>query len=72
MSEHEILRARITKLETALQQIKDMVVGEKVPNWQDTLSTTSSRVKIADICDLVLSNVPSKEHRMRVVRRKEV
>lgn len=38
----------------ALVRIKARVCGERNPNWSDDLSTTQSRLFIADLCDFAL------------------
>ena len=45
---------RIKELESVLEAIKGMVVGDKVPNWTTTLRVCQTRCWIADQCDSVL------------------
>jgi len=53
--------AQIAKLETALRQVKAIVVGEKNPNWRDQDATTWSRGQVADICDVALGLADNPE-----------
>jgi hypothetical protein len=46
------------KLRKALEQIKGLVTGDKIPNWQDHWRTTSTRARIADIADAALVPAP--------------
>jgi hypothetical protein len=41
-------------LRLALLAIKNLVVGDKVPRWQDDYRTTIARAEIADACDIAL------------------
>lgn len=43
-------------MEGALRNIKNCVVGEKLPRWADQRQTTITRGCIADICDFGLGN----------------
>ncbi len=45
---------RIKELEDALSLIKAAVCGDAYPRWHDAISTTLSRGRIADICDVAL------------------
>jgi hypothetical protein len=45
-------------LRKALEQIKGLVTGDKIPNWQDHWRTTSTRARIADIADAALVPAP--------------
>jgi hypothetical protein len=42
------------RMREALERIKALVCGEKVPNWANDWQTTQTRIEIADICDVVL------------------
>ena len=46
---------RLKQAELAIQRIKDIVCGDRNPNWTDPDSTMHSRLRIADICDVVLT-----------------
>jgi hypothetical protein len=46
------LRAENAKLRAALKSVKELVVGDKIPRWQDDYRTTITRGQIADICDI--------------------
>jgi predicted Zn-dependent protease len=48
------LLAENTKLRSALREVKNLVVGEARPRWDNSYETTVTRGKIADICDGVI------------------
>jgi hypothetical protein len=50
----EAAEAENAKLREALGNIKGMVCGDKSPRWRDDDTTTASRMRIADICDIAL------------------
>ena len=43
--------AEVKRLRSSLAAIKQLVCGEKHPNWTDQYATARTRAKIADICD---------------------
>lgn len=45
------LLSKIEDMSKALQEIKDIVVGESSPFFSSHMHTTRTRMKIADICD---------------------
>ena len=47
---------RIDELESALGAIKNMVIGDKSPNWATALNTCKARSWIADQCDRSLED----------------
>lgn len=47
----------MTTPKEALERIKLLVVGDKIPNWQDDFTTTSTRGHIADLCDAALASL---------------
>jgi hypothetical protein len=46
-------QAEAKRLRDALVAIKQLVIGERRPNWSDHHATTQTRVKIADLCDAI-------------------
>lgn len=46
----------IDTLRKALADVKDLVCGDKVPNWVDDFVTCQTRGKIADLCDTALQH----------------
>lgn len=55
---------RIYLLEACLQSIKDLVCGDRSPNWKDDWAVTHTRGTIADICDNALGNTISLEEKV--------
>lgn len=49
-------KAEIRRLRVVLMKVKELVVGDKIPNWQDNYRTTNTRSQIADLCDLALKD----------------
>lgn len=58
----------MTTPKEALEQIKSLVVGDKIPNWRDDFTTTSTRGRIADLCDTVLASLQGEDSVERVAR----
>ncbi len=44
--------AEVKRLRERLAAIKQLVCGERHPNWTDQGATTATRGRIADLCDL--------------------
>lgn len=49
------LHEKIAKLESAIRNIKAVVVGERHPNWHQPTAITSARIFIADTCDAAIA-----------------
>lgn len=56
--ENSELIDQLARSRDSFQWIKDHVCGEAIPNWQDSMTTTMSRGKIADVCDMALESLP--------------
>ena len=51
----------MTKTRDALRRIKALVCGDAAPHWLAGMSTTKSRIRIADICDAALAEEEREE-----------
>ena len=57
-SENATLSAERERLSEALTAIKNLVVGDKRPNWDGIVATTVTRNLIADYCDAAMPKPP--------------